>query len=96
MWPDAPEALWDVLTKYQVPDSDIDKITHQNAMRWYHFDPFSHIPKEQATVGALRRAADGHDVSIRGRSHQILSAAEKVATYREKMLGGAAAAAGAK
>jgi hypothetical protein len=34
-----------------------------HALRWYHFDPFAYIGKEQATVGALRKAAEGHDVS---------------------------------
>ncbi|MCW2935732.1 MAG: hypothetical protein JWM19_6694, partial [Actinomycetia bacterium] len=96
MWPDAPEVLWDVLTKYNVPDSDINKMTHENAMRWYKFDPFKHVPKDQATVGALRATAAGHDVSIQGRSHHIISAAEKVASYREKLLAGATAAAGGK
>ncbi|MCV7222753.1 amidohydrolase, partial [Mycolicibacterium elephantis] len=43
-------------------------ITYQNAMRWYHWDPFTHIPKDQATVGALRKAAEGHDVSIKALS----------------------------
>ena len=33
-------------------------------MRLYQFEPFAHIPSEQATVGALRKAAEGHDVSI--------------------------------
>ena len=33
-------------------------------MRWYSFDPFGHMPREQATVGSLRQAAEGHDVSI--------------------------------
>jgi hypothetical protein len=84
MWPDAPEALWDVLTRYDVPDSDINKITHENAMRWYRFDPFAHVPREQATVAALRAAAAGHDVSIQGRSHQVISSAEKMATYRAR------------
>ena len=28
--------------KYDVPDDEIDKITHENAMRWYRFDPFRH------------------------------------------------------
>jgi predicted TIM-barrel fold metal-dependent hydrolase len=82
VWPDAPEVLWDVLTRYSVPESDINKITYQNAMRWYHFDPFKHVPKEQATVGALRAAAAGHDVSVQGRSHQVISSAEKMAAYR--------------
>ncbi|WP_409370860.1 hypothetical protein [Mycolicibacterium confluentis] len=38
-------------------------------MRLYHFDPFTHIPKDQATVGALRGSVEGHDVSIRALSH---------------------------
>ncbi|WP_216906012.1 amidohydrolase family protein [Nocardia noduli] len=70
MWPGAPEELERVFATYDVPDDEIDKITHQNAMRWYSFDPFQHIPREQATVGALRKAAEGHDVSIRALSHR--------------------------
>ena len=46
-------------------DDDIDKMTHENAMKLYHFAPFQHVPKDQATVGALRKAAEGHDVSIK-------------------------------
>ena len=44
-------------------------MTHQNAMKLYQFEPFKHIAKEQATVGALRKAAEGHDVSIQALSH---------------------------
>jgi hypothetical protein len=44
-------------------------MTYENAMRWYSFDPFAQLPREQATVGALRQAADGHDVSVRALSH---------------------------
>ncbi|PQP48610.1 amidohydrolase family protein, partial [Mycolicibacterium austroafricanum] len=69
MWPGAPEQLDEVLKVNDVPDDEIDKMTYQNAMRWYHWDPFTHIPKEQATVGALRKAAEGHDVSIQALSH---------------------------
>ena len=69
MWPGAPEELWDVLSLNNVPDDEINKITHENSMRWYSFDPFTHITREQATVGALRKAAEGHDVSIRALSH---------------------------
>ena len=43
-------------------------MTFENAMRWYHWDPFTHISREQATVGALRKAAEGHDVSIQALS----------------------------
>jgi hypothetical protein len=52
-----------------VPDDEVNKMTSENAMRWYHWDPFSHITREQATVGALRKAAEGHDVSIQALSH---------------------------
>jgi tryptophan-rich sensory protein len=92
VWPNAPERVMEYMGG--LPDSDINKITHENAMRWYKFDPFQHVPKEQATVGALRAAAADHDVSIKGRSHQILSAAEKVATFQQKLMAGATAAAG--
>lgn len=68
MWPGAPEELWDVLSLNNVPDDEINKMSYQNAMRWYSFDPFSHISEAQATVGALRKAAEGHDVSIRALS----------------------------
>jgi predicted TIM-barrel fold metal-dependent hydrolase len=69
MWPGAPEELWEVLSANNVPDDEINKMAYQNAMRWYSFDPFSHITKAQATVGALRKSAEGHDVSIRALSH---------------------------
>lgn len=62
-WPDAPEELEAVVAG--VPDDDVDKMTYQNAMRWYSYDPFAHIKKEDATVGALRAQAAGHDVEIR-------------------------------
>ena len=45
-------------------DEEIDKITHANAMREFHYDPFVHVPREEASVGALRATAAGRDVSI--------------------------------
>jgi predicted TIM-barrel fold metal-dependent hydrolase len=69
MWPGAPEQLHEVLEKNNVPDDEINKMTFENAMRWYHWDPFTHISREQATIGALRKAAEGHDVSIKAMSH---------------------------
>ena len=84
MWPDAPEVLWDVLVRHSVPDADINKMTHENAMRWYQFDPFKYIPKEQATVGALRKSVEGHDVSIQPRSHHNPAAEEKLEAYRSR------------
>ncbi|MCV7177874.1 amidohydrolase, partial [Mycolicibacterium sphagni] len=32
------------------------------------WDPFTHIAKDQATIGALRKSAEGHDVSIQALS----------------------------
>ena len=64
-WPGPPEQLWDVLSHNNVPDTDIHKMTHENALRAGDtFDPFSQMPRDQAAVGALRQAAEGHDVSI--------------------------------
>jgi hypothetical protein len=37
-----------------VPDDEINKITHENAMRIFQFDPFAHRPREESTVSALR------------------------------------------
>ncbi|GAA4994557.1 amidohydrolase family protein [Yinghuangia aomiensis] len=92
MWPNAPEELSEVLTQHDVPDADTDKMTHLNAMRWYSFDPFAHIPREQATVGALRAAAAGHDVSIRSRSHRVVDPADKLEAFRSRARAAAAAA----
>ena len=46
-------------------DEQINKITHRNAMNWFNFDMFSHIKREDLTVGALRAqaAADGVDTT---------------------------------
>jgi len=45
--------------------TDIKAITHRNAMREFQFDPFSHRPLEQSTVGALRAEATGVDTQVR-------------------------------
>ena len=63
VWPEAPEYLMRSLGG--VSDSDIDKITHLNAMRFYSFDPFKHLPREQCTVGALRAKATTVDTGAR-------------------------------
>ena len=42
-----------------VPENEIEKMTHENAMRHFRFDPFAHRPKEQLhggrAAGAGRR-----------------------------------------
>jgi len=62
-WPTAPETFMKQMD--EVDRHDIDRISHLNAMRNFHYDPFSLIPKEECTVGALRRRAAGHDVTIK-------------------------------
>ncbi|MCW2626622.1 MAG: hypothetical protein QOF66_3902 [Mycobacterium sp.] len=54
MWPGAPEQLGAVLADDHVPADEVNMRTHEDDCRWYSFDP-SHIPRETATVGALRR-----------------------------------------
>ena len=48
-----------------VSDEDIDKITHQNAMRWFQFDGVAAVGgRSRAAVGALRAQAAGVDLSL--------------------------------
>jgi len=65
-WPTPAERLMSVAA--DVPDDELNKMTHENAMRWYSFDPFAIRPKEQCTVKALRAESPGHDVSIKAMS----------------------------
>jgi len=60
-WPEAPERLAESLAG--VPAEDVHKITHQNAMRHFAYDPFQHIPRAECTVGALRAQAKHVDLT---------------------------------
>jgi hypothetical protein len=60
-WPRAPEMAMRYLGG--LPDEDVDRITHLNAMRNFSYDPFAHIPRDQATVGALRARATDVDTT---------------------------------
>jgi predicted TIM-barrel fold metal-dependent hydrolase len=64
-WPNAPEIAMKYLAG--VPDADVNKITHENAVRLFRFDPFSHRDRSQCTVGALRAEAPDVDTSLRPR-----------------------------
>lgn len=67
-WPDAPEKVLGELDAAGATDAEIDKITWQNSCRFFNWDPFSKIEREDATVGALRAKATDVDVSIRSRA----------------------------
>jgi hypothetical protein len=64
-WPNAPEIAMKYLAGVQ--DTDVNKITHENAMRLFRFEPFSHRDRSQCTVGALRAEATDVDTSLRPR-----------------------------
>ena len=51
--------------RVDLADDVINKMTHENAMRIFQFDPFAHRAKEQCTVGALRAEAGDVDVVTR-------------------------------
>jgi predicted TIM-barrel fold metal-dependent hydrolase len=80
LWPDAPEFVHDELLRAGADDSDINKITWENAARFFNYDPFQHVSKADATVGALRATATDVDVSIRSRAEFAQLYAEKHAT----------------
>jgi hypothetical protein len=62
-WPHAPEQVAERLAG--VDDAAVAKITHENAMRHYSFDPFAHRPRERCTAAALRAESPDVDVVTR-------------------------------
>src|ERR1700731_2056284 len=63
-WPQSPEFVSKQMNG--VPDDEVDKMTHANAMRLFNYDPFTVLGgRENCTVAALRRQAEGWDVSIK-------------------------------
>ncbi len=59
-WPNSPERVAEEFAG--LTDSQVAKITHENAMRNFGFDPFARRPREECTVGALRAEATDVDV----------------------------------
>jgi predicted TIM-barrel fold metal-dependent hydrolase len=66
-WPQAPERLMKSLVG--VPDDEINRITHANALGAFRFDAFGAMGgRENCTVGALRARAKDVDLSpLRGK-----------------------------
>jgi predicted TIM-barrel fold metal-dependent hydrolase len=62
LWPDSPEILEPSLRG--VPDDIVEKVTHRNAMDFFHFDPFINRTRDQCTVSALRAEVADWDISI--------------------------------
>ena len=62
-WPNAPEILMKSFAG--VPDEDIAKITHENALRIFRLDAFKHRPKEKCTAAALRAESPDVDLAMK-------------------------------
>jgi predicted TIM-barrel fold metal-dependent hydrolase len=60
-WPHAPERLQPLFAG--LDDAVVAKITHENAMRHFQFDPFSTRPQQECTVRALRAEAGDVDTT---------------------------------
>jgi predicted TIM-barrel fold metal-dependent hydrolase len=66
LWPNVPERLYE--TVKHLSDTQINKITHLNAMRFFNFDPLKHHKRADLTVGALRAKAAAAKVDVTPRS----------------------------
>ena len=62
-WPHAPETFMKDFTDAGMSDEEIEKVTWQNASRFYGWDPFRHLSRQELTVGALRAQATHVDTS---------------------------------
>ena len=65
-WPTAPETVMRSLVG--VPDDEIDRMTHRNAMRHFQYEPFRYRERAQCTVGTLRAEATDVDITPRSRA----------------------------
>jgi len=68
LWPDAPEYLLEQCNGAGMSDEDIEKVSWKNVARFCSYDPFAVIPREQATVAALRAQSPDVDTTVRPRS----------------------------
>lgn len=66
-WPVSPERSFSYMG--HLSDEVLNKLTHLNAMNIFQYDPFKHISREEATVGARRALAADVDVSVRPTTH---------------------------
>ena len=65
-WPRSPEQFWSEGS--HLPPRQMAKVTHENALRFFRFDPFATYRREELTVGALRARAQAAGVDTTPRS----------------------------
>jgi len=68
VWPDSADRLFAAVK--DMPQNEVDKITHLNAMRFYKYDPISIFGRENCSVGALRAKAMHVDVTPKSQGGQ--------------------------
>jgi len=59
-WPNAAQRL--AVSMEGVPDDEVNKMTHENALRHFRLDAFAHRRREDCTVAGLRAEAAGVDL----------------------------------
>jgi predicted TIM-barrel fold metal-dependent hydrolase len=86
-WPTSPETLGKSLAG--VPDDDVRKMTYENALALFQFDPFSRRPKDKCTVAALRAEATDVDVEVHAtnRTHSPKTSQELADLSRKLTVG---------
>jgi predicted TIM-barrel fold metal-dependent hydrolase len=62
-WPESPELLWREIEEAGATEAEIHQITWENSARFFRWDPFVNVAREQASVGGLRALASGVDTS---------------------------------
>jgi len=67
-WPNSPEFTWKEFQDAGCTEAEIHQMTFENSCRFFDWDPFTHTPRDQATVGALRAQATDVDVTRMSRS----------------------------
>ncbi len=67
-WPNSPEEALAEFEATGCSDDEIEKMTNSNVQRFFGYDAFAAIPREQATVGALRARATDVDTRTTSRA----------------------------
>ena len=68
LWPDAADVLLEQCNGAGMSDDAIEAVSWGNVARFCDYDPFAVIPREEATVGALRARSADVDTSITSRA----------------------------
>ncbi len=67
-WPESPEFSWKEFQNAECTEDEIHQMTYQNACRFFDWDPFVDVARENATVGALRNRASDVDTTRMSRA----------------------------